>query len=106
MKKLLVDALENVNKVLMLHNQYKDIRKEEFAKKPGIYALYDTRGKLYYVGHTSDLSVRLKDHLNRNRHSGKWDTVSLYFTKTKATAREVEAIALSLLWGWGMAKRK
>ena len=100
-KHILVDALE-VKKEFMLEKKYKNIRKKEFAKKPGIYALYN-RGKLYYIGHTSDLNIRLKEH-HRNRHSGKWDKVSLYFTKTVATAKAVEAIALSLLLGWGWPK--
>ena len=100
MKKLLVNILEKVDKEFLLDNKYAGIRKKEFSKKPGIYALYDKKGNLYYVGRASDLNGRLTQHLKHNKHSGKWDRFSIFFTKTESTAIEVEAIALSLLWGW------
>ena len=99
MKKLLVNVLERVDKKFLLDNKYASIRKKEFVKKPGIYALYNKNGKLYYVGRASDLNGRLTQHLKHNKHSGKWDYCSIYFTKTENTAIEVEAVALSMLWG-------
>ena len=96
MKKLIIDVLEKVDKKFM-EKEYASIRNKEFAKKSGIYALYDKKGHLYYVGRASDLRGRLGQHLKHNRHSGKWNHFSIYFTKNDDTAIAVEAIALSLL---------
>ena len=97
-KKLLVDVLKGVDKSLIMDNKYAGIRKREFAKKSGVYALYDKNDKLYYVGKASDLKVRLDQHSKHNKHSGKWERFSVYFTKNESAAGEVEAIALDLLW--------
>ncbi len=94
-KKSIIDVLEKVDKEFM-GKQYASIRNKHFGKKSGIYALYDKKGKLYYVGRTSNSKGRLKMHL-KNKHSGKWDRFSIYFTKNNDTAVAVEAIALALL---------
>ena len=104
MKKLLVNVLESVDKDFLLDKKYARIRRKEFSKKPGIYALYDKKGKLYYVDRTLDLNERLKQHLKHNKHSGKWDKFYIFFTKKEYIAREVKAIVLSLLWNWAQPK--
>ena len=97
-KNLFVAVLENVDKEFLLDDKYAKIRKKEFAKKSGIYALYDKKGKLYYVGRASNLQGRLNQHSKHNKHSGKWDYFSIYFTKKKNIEIELEAIVLSFLW--------
>ena len=105
-KKLLVALLEKVDKNFLLKNKYAEIRKRAFAEKPVVYALYDKKDKLYYVGCSSDFNARMKDHLKNpnSKHYNKWDKFSIYFTKTPDGASEVEAIALSLLSGHGWPK--
>ena len=97
-KKLFFTVLEKVDKDFLLDDKYAKIRTKEFAKKSGIYALYDKRDKLYYVGRASDLKGRLDQHLKHNKHSGKWDYFSVYLTKKKNIEVELEAIVLSFLW--------
>ena len=97
-KKLFFDVLEKVDKDFLLDDKYAKIRTKEFAKKSGIYALYDKRDKLYYVGRASDLQGRLNQHLKHNKHSGKWNRFSVYLTKKKNIEFELEAIVLSFLW--------
>ena len=96
--KLFVDVLEKVDKEFLLDDKYAKIRTKAFANRSGIYALYDKRGKLYYVGRASDLNGRLKQHSKHNKHSGKWDSFSIYLTKKKNIEIELEAIVLSFLW--------
>ena len=100
----IIGVLEKVEKSFILDDKYAGIRKKVLAKRSGVYALYDKKGNLYYVGKASDLKGRLNQHSKHNKHSGKWERVSIYFTKNENTAVEVEAIALSLLWGWGKPK--
>ena len=95
MKKLLTGKLEGCP-AHIFEKQYNKIRTENFKNKYGIYALYDKKANLYYVGHASDLSGRLNQHLKHNRNSGKWDYFSVYFTKTKEMAFALEAVILSI----------
>ncbi len=95
MKKLLIGKLEGCPAEIF-KDEYKNIRKDEFKSKHGIYALYDKKGRLYYVGRASDLRNRLRQHLKSSGHSGKWDYFSIYFTRTEETARDLEAVILSV----------
>ena len=80
--------------VSIFDNRYKDIRKDEFKDKQGIYALYDKNNRLYYVGHASDLRGRLNHHVKTK--AGKWEYFSVYFTETKEDAKALEAVILSI----------
>jgi hypothetical protein len=91
-RKLLVQRLENVSRDLFA--RYAPVVREHVRGKTGIYALY-RNNKLYYVGLASDLRSRLKAHI-RNRHSGNWDTFSLYLTGTGEHIRELEALLLRI----------
>jgi len=67
----------------------------EFIRgKHGIYALY-RKSELYYVGLATDLSRRLKQHLN-DRHSGKWDRFSIYITREQQHMRDLESLVLRI----------
>lgn len=103
MKKVFVNVLKNVGKKFILDDQYAPIRKKYLAK-PGVYALYDKKDRLYYVGKASELRGRLKQHAKHNKHAGKWKSFSIYSTKSESAASEVEAIALALMAGWGWPK--
>ena len=83
---------------LLTDKKYRSIVKEEFKNKYGIYALYNKKGKLYYVGlaHNSTLEKRIRQHL-RDKHSNKWDSFSIFFTKKKQYIRDIESIILSIV---------
>lgn len=70
----------------------------EFLKQAddrrGIYALYDAKGRLYYVGKASDLPVRLDQHL-KDKHAGSWDMMTLFFLEKKANVGELEGLVIA-----------
>lgn len=65
-------------------------------RKAGLYALYDRNGGLYYVGLTSSLNARLKQHL-KDRHRGCWEKFSLYLTIRDDHMKELESLLLRIV---------
>lgn len=63
-------------------NEAPDIICEFVDGQAGIYALYNGE-KLYYVGLADSLLRRLRDHLERDEHRGKWSHFSVYLTGPK-----------------------
>jgi hypothetical protein len=96
---LVTSHLEHINRAL-LEGEKRPIFLE-FLKhskdRKGIYALYDARGRLYYVGKASDLqrAGRLKDHL-KDKHAESWDTMSLFFLSESANMDEIEGLLIAV----------
>ena len=86
----------------LFENRYRGVVKKEFKNKHGIYALYNSRQggkiKLYYVGLAHHLSLikRIQQHL-KDKHSRKWNSFSIFFTKKKQYVRDIESIILSIV---------
>ncbi len=70
----------------------------EFLKqsdeRKGIYALYNSKGKIYYAGKASDLAKRLNDHL-KDKHSNDWDKMTLFFLAKSANIAELEGLLVA-----------
>ena len=92
---ILKGKLEKAPNTLFTDKRYKEIRKSEFGNKCGVYALYNKKGRLYYVGRASNMKSRLYNHL-QNQHSKKWHYFSVYFTNSEPQARELESIIISI----------
>ena len=60
----------------------------------GIYALYDKRGRLNYVGKASDLPRRLDQHL-KDKHADNWDQMTLFFLGDSANVVELEGLIVA-----------
>ncbi len=60
----------------------------------GIYALYDKKGRLQYVGKASDLRRRLDQHL-KDRHAQSWDQMTLFFLADSANVGELEGLIVA-----------
>ena len=96
---ILVKKIEGINKIVVNNKKYLEVRKyieKKIKTEHGVYALYNKEGKLYYVGRAVDIISRVKQH-TKNRHSRQWFYFSIYFTKKKQDAHDVEAIILSVL---------
>ena len=96
--KLLVKKIPKMNKKIF-DADYKEIRNliKQTKNKHGVYALYDKKEELYYVGQTKrDIINRVKQHLTDD-HRGKWERFSIYFTKKPQQACEMEAVILSMV---------
>lgn len=63
-------------------------------ERRGIYALYDRKGKLYYVGKAIELKRRLNQHL-LDRHSDSWDQMTLFFLSDSANVSELEGLLIA-----------
>jgi len=63
-------------------------------ERRGIYALYDKRGRFYYVGKASDLPKRLNQHLG-DKHSESWDQMTLFFVSKSANIPELEGLVVA-----------
>lgn len=63
-------------------------------ERRGIYALYDRRGKLYYVGKAIELKRRLNQHL-LDRHSDSWYQMTLFFLSDSANVSELEGLLIA-----------
>ncbi len=92
---ILKGKLEKAPLALFTDKRYKKIRKNEFENKCGVYALYNKKGGLYYVGRASNMKGRLYNHL-QNEHSKNWHYFSVYFTSSEQQARELESIFISI----------
>lgn len=70
----------------------------EYLKKSnqrnGLYALYDNKGNLYYIGKATDLKQRLDTHL-RDKHRDSWDQMTLFFLSIKANVSELEGLLVA-----------
>ena len=86
------EYLERVNgKVL---EEYRATVKLLIHGHAGVYALYKGE-QLYYVGLARNLMNRVNAHL-KDRHTGKWDRVSVYLTSEDEHIRPLEALVLRL----------
>ncbi|MEH6585216.1 MAG: GIY-YIG nuclease family protein [Halioglobus sp.] len=82
---LVIGQLEDVSWEVL--EEYSSVIKSMVAGKSGIYALY-RKEKLYYVGLANNLPRRLKQHLN-DRHSKKWNRISIYLTQHDEHMKEL-----------------
>ena len=96
MKKIFTQKIEDFGKTILVEKRYKKIIKEHIGTKHGIYALYDKNGKLYYIGRALKISGRLKSHLFKNKHKGKWSRFSVYLTKEKEYNKSIEDVLISI----------
>ncbi len=87
---LVVKKLENVSK-LIFRNYYKQIT-DLIGNSHGIYALYD-ENELYYVGKSTDLKNRVKQHL-KDRHYASWSHFSLYLVRKADHVGEIESLII------------
>lgn len=60
----------------------------------GIYALYDKKGRLQYVGKASDLPKRIDRHL-KDKHAESWDQMTLFFLGDSANVAELEGLIVA-----------
>ncbi len=91
-RSLVVKKLENVSK-LIFRNYYKQIT-DLIGNSHGIYALYD-ENELYYVGKSTDLKNRVKQHL-KDRHYASWSHFSLYLVRKADHIGEIESLLIRI----------
>lgn len=91
--KLVTQYLEDVSRIAL--EEHGDALARFIGRRTGVYALY-RKGKLYYAGLASSLRSRLKHHL-KDKHSGKWDTFSVYLTIGDSHLRELESLILRVM---------
>ncbi len=91
-RSLVTQKLENVSKDLF-RNHY-DLVTELIGTSPGIYALYD-ENELYYVGKSTDLRKRVKNHL-RDKHLASWSHFSLYLVRRAEHIHEIESLLIRI----------
>lgn len=89
---LVVKQLESVPKEVF--TKYYSMITELVGSSPGIYALYDD-DLLYYVGKSTDLRKRVKQHL-RDRHYASWTHFSLYLVRKAEHIGEIEALLVRI----------
>ena len=95
-KKIFTEKIEGIP-IMFFNPIYKTLVKEELKNKFGVYALYDKKGKLYYVGIAqNNIAGRIKQHL-KNKHKGKWQFFSVYFTKKKNFIKILEDAFISIV---------
>ncbi|MGB2981865.1 MAG: GIY-YIG nuclease family protein [Candidatus Zixiibacteriota bacterium] len=91
-RSLVLQKVENVSKDLF--RNYYGLVTELIGSSPGIYALYDGN-ELYYVGKSTDLRKRVKDHL-RDRHFASWTHFSLYLVRRAEHIHEIEQLLIRI----------
>jgi hypothetical protein len=89
---LVTQYLERIN--AKVWEDYQKIIGGVARGRPGIYALF-RKDKLYYVGLATNLKNRLKTHL-KDRHTGAWDSFSVYLTIGDSHLRELESLFLRM----------
>ena len=94
LKKIFTQKLEGIGADIF-QPEYKNILIKEIGNKHGVYALYDKKGNLYYVGRASKIARRLKDHF-RDRHTGKWNRFSVYLTEKEQYIYGIEDAFISI----------
>ncbi|HWT01576.1 MAG TPA: GIY-YIG nuclease family protein [Pyrinomonadaceae bacterium] len=91
-RSLVINRLEKVSKDLF--RKYFSLITELVGNSPGIYALYDG-SELYYVGKSTDLKKRVKQHL-RDRHLASWTHFSLYLVRKAEHIHEIESLLVRI----------
>ena len=89
---LLSNRLEKVSKDIF--KKHYPLITELVGDSPGIYALYDG-DELYYVGKSSELRKRVKQHL-RDRHLASWTHFSLYLVRREEHIHEIESLLVRI----------
>jgi hypothetical protein len=91
-RSLITDRVEGISK---------DVFKRYFSEitsligsSPGIYALYD-EDQLYYVGKSTDLKKRVKQHL-RDRHYASWTHFSWFLIRKVDHINEIESLLIRI----------
>jgi hypothetical protein len=95
-KSLIKHHLPKVRSAL-LEGENRDILRaflKEYEKQ-GLYALYDEKGALYYVGKATDVMTRLDAH-KKDRHAGKWDSLAFYVLEPKENIHELESMVIAI----------
>lgn len=100
-RSLVVKKLEGVSK-LIFRNYYRQIT-ELIGSSHGIYALYD-ENELYYVGKSTDLKNRVKQHL-KDRHLASWTHFSLYLVRKADHIGEIESLVIRVANPKGNTKK-
>ena len=98
---LVVKKLEGVSK-LIFRDYHKQIT-ELIGNSHGIYALYD-ENELYYVGKSTDLKNRVKQHL-KDRHYASWSHFSLYLVRKADHVGEIESLIIRVANPKGNGKK-
>jgi hypothetical protein len=91
-RSLLTHSLENISKLVF--KEYYNLITNLIGSSPGIYALYDG-SDLYYVGKSTDLRKRVKQHL-RDRHFASWTHFSLYLVRRAEHISEIESLIVRI----------
>ena len=91
-RSLVVNRIEKVSKDMF--RRYFGLITELVGNSPGIYALYDGPD-LYYVGKSTDLKKRVKQHL-RDRHLASWTHFSLYLVRRAEHIHEIESLLVRI----------
>ena len=91
-RSLVIKQLEGVPKDVF--TKFYSLITELVGSSPGIYALYDD-DMLYYVGKSTDLRKRVKQHL-RDRHYASWTHFSLYLVKKEQHINDIESLLVRI----------
>ena len=67
---------------------------QQTGDRRGIYALYDSKGRLHYTGKASDLPRRMNQHL-KDKHAESWDQMTLFFLSPSANVAELEGLIVA-----------
>jgi hypothetical protein len=88
-------ALEGFSLNDLNDEELKDTLNHALKGKGGIYALYDKKDSLVYIGIAKRFLIRLDNH-SKGRLADKWCKLSLYVTPSKEDARGIEALFLRI----------
>lgn len=91
-RSLVINRLERVSKDLF--RKYYELITELVSKSPGVYALYDD-DELYYVGKSTDLKKRVRQHL-KDRHLKSWTHFSFYLVRKVEHIHEIESLIVRI----------
>jgi len=91
-RSLVTQRLEKVSKDVF--RKYNKQITDLVGSSPGIYALYDDN-ELYYVGKSTDLKKRVKQHL-KDRHLASWSHFSLYLVRNAEHIHEIESLLVRI----------
>jgi hypothetical protein len=98
---IITGYLEKVSSSIF--DKHSGIIAEMVKGEQGLYALY-RKDKLYYVGLARNLKSRVKQH-QRDKHSGKWTSFSLYVIHHPEHIKELESLLLRIAYPTGNAVR-
>ena len=91
-RSLVTKRLERVSKEVF--KKHFPLITDLIGNSPGIYALYDDN-ELYYVGKSTDLKKRVKQHL-KDRHLASWTHFSLYLVRNSERIHEIESLVIRI----------